>query len=182
MNLSLLSILIGAILLGIHFLGWLAPHLSMATACAFPRSRIYGTVLLAFTVLWLLFIVGTTDLGEFSPIRKIIMTAVIIGAFLLWKFVPDFLSSRALGFLLLLIAHPVLEVTFLQQGVLHFSLALLAYGWVLLGLFFVGMPYLHRDFIAWVCEKKSRWNLACWAGMLTGLFLLIEGISREFLA
>jgi hypothetical protein len=44
------------------------------------------------------------------------------------------------------------------------------------------MPYLHRDLMAWICGKKIRWNLACWAGILTGLFFLIEGIIRGFLS
>ena len=121
-------------------------------------------------------VAATTDLGEFSPMRNTVVIAVVVGAALLWKFVPDFLSSRSLGFLLLLAAHPVLEVTFLKHGPLHYTLAILAYCWALLGLFLVGMPYLHRDLIGWICEAKWRWTFACWGGILFGAFLLIEGL------
>ena len=180
-NLPLVALLIGVVLVGTHLFGLLAPDFCMSQARAFPRSRFWSTLLLAMTTLWLLAIATTTDLGEFSPMRKLVVIGIIAGAALLWHFVHDFLSSRSLGFLLLLAAHPVLETTFLQNGLLHFALALLAYGWALTGLFFVGMPYLHRDLIGWVCDKKWRWNLACWAGILYGLMLLTDGVRLEIL-
>jgi hypothetical protein len=109
------------------------------------------------------------------------MIGVVAAAFLLWKFVPDFLSSRSVGFLLLLAAHPVLETTFLQAGLLKIALAVLAYAWALVGLFLVGMPYLHRDAIAWVSEKRGRWDLHCWGGLLYGLLLLLDGVRLEMM-
>ena len=175
-NLPLVALLIGAVLAGSHLFGLLAPDFCMTIARGFPRSRAWGTLLLAATAIWLLAITATTDLGEFSPMRYKIMVATAAGAVLLWKFVPDFLSSRSVGFLLLLAANPVLEATFLQTGLLHLALALLAYGWALAGLFLVGMPYLHRDLIGWITEKKWRWNLACWLGLLYGLLLLTDGV------
>ena len=180
-NLPLVAVLIGAFLLGTHLFGWLAPDFCMAQARSFPRSRLWSTLLLTFTALWLLAIATTSDLGEFSPMRNLVIIGIIAGAALLWYFVPDFLASRSVGFLLLLAAHPVLETTFLQSGILHLALALLAYGWAVTGLFFVGMPYLHRDLIGWVCAKKWRWNLACWAGILYGLLLLVNGVRLEIL-
>jgi uncharacterized iron-regulated membrane protein len=75
----------------------------------------------------------------------------------------------------------VLETTFLQTGVLKIALAGLAYAWALAGLFLVGMPYLHRDAIAWVSGKRWLWNLHCWAGLLYGLFLLLAGLKLQIL-
>jgi len=179
LTLPLLAILIGAVLLGTHLVAWLLPEFCITAARAFPRSRVWGTLLLAASALGTFTIVATTDLGEFSSMRNLILVGIIAGAFLFWKFVPDFLSSRSLGFLFLLAANPVLKVTFLHSGVLHFALALLAYCWALIGLFLVGMPYLHRDLIYWICEQRMRWNLACWAGILYGLLLLVEGLREQ---
>ena len=181
LTLPLLGILIGLILLGSHLFGLLASDFCMTGAQKFPRSRAWGTALLAITALWLIAFVQTADLGEFSPMRNMVTLAVLAGSFLLWKFVPDFLSSRSVGFLLLLDAHPVLETSFLQHGFLHFALAALAYVWATMGLFLVGMPYLHRDLITWLCTEKSRWNLACWAGLLYGALLLIDGLRLTVL-
>lgn len=181
LTLPFLAILLGVALVGSHLFGLMAASFCMTGARAFPRSRIWGTALLAATTLWVLLMTSTTDLGEFSPMRNLVMIATAAGAFLLWKFVPDFLSSRSLGFLLLLAAQPVLEITFLQHGLLHFALAALAYGWALAGLFLVGMPYLHRDLIGWVCGSKGRWDMACWAGLLYGVMLLIGGLRLVIL-
>jgi hypothetical protein len=139
-NLPLVAAFIGAWLAGVHLFGLVAPEHCITWASAIPRSRTWGTSLLAVATIWSVFLAATTDLGEFSPMRSSIVIGLIVGAGLLWKFVPDFLSSRSLGFLLLLAAHPVLETTFLQTGVLKIALAALAYGWALAGLFLVGMP------------------------------------------
>ena len=180
-NLPLVALLIGALLAGVHLFGLVARETCITWARTVPRSRFWGTTLLAFATLWTLYMTATTDLGEFSPMRNSIMIGVVAAAFLLWKFVPDFLSSRSLGFLLLLAVHPVLETTFLQAGLLKIALAVLAYAWALVGLFLVGMPYLHRDAIAWVSEKRRRWDLHCCGGLLYGLLLLLDGVRLEMM-
>ncbi len=180
-NLPLVAALIGIMLTGTHLFGLLAPDLCMQAAKKFPRSRGWGTVVLIAAILWTLCLTMTTDLGEFSAMRGTLMISIVVSGFLLWKFVPDFLSSRSIGFLLLLAAHPVLETTFLQSGMLKLALVILAYCWALAGLFLVGMPYLHRDLIGWICAARWRWNLACWAGLLYGLLLLLDGVRLEIL-
>jgi len=181
-TLPLLGILIGIVLVGSHLFGLVASGFCRRIALSFPRSRTWGTALLAITSLWLLALTEMSDLGEYSPMRNLILLGIIVFSFLLWKFVPDFLSSRSLGFLLLLAAHPVLESSFLQHGFLHLAMTSLAYLWALAGLFLVGMPYLHRDLIGWISVNKSRWNLACFAGLFYGTLLLIDGLRLTILS
>jgi len=180
-DLALVAIIVGASLVGAHLFGLLAPGPCIAWARSIPRSRFWGTLLLSAAALWSMAITTTTDLGEFSPMRSYVVIGIVAGAILLWKFVPDFLASRSLGFLLLLAAHPVLETTFLESGPVKIALAALAYGWALAGLFLVGMPYFQRDLILWVSERRLLWNLHCWAGILYGLFLLLGGLKMEML-
>ena len=175
-SLTMVGLVVGLIVAASHLAGLLAAGPGITSAKAFPRSRFWGTALLTAAGIWTLWIAVTTDLGEFSPMRHLIMIGVAAGGILTWRFVPDFLSSRSLGFLLLLAAHPVLESTFLQHGILKFLLALLAYGWALAGLFLVGMPYLHRDLIGWVCAERWRWNAACWAGLIYGAILVVASL------
>lgn len=175
-QLVLLAIILGAWLTGAHLFGLLMPQPCIAWARSVPRSRAWGTAFLAIAAIWSLQIAVTTDLGEFSPMRSLVVIGIIVGAILLWKFVPEFLASRSLGFLLLLAANPVLEITFLQSGPVKIALALLAYGWALAGLFLVGMPYLHRDLVTWISGRRWLWNVHCLAGILYGLFLLAGGL------
>lgn len=171
-SLSMVGLVVGLIIAGSHLAGLIAAGPAITAAKSFPRSRFWGTLLLTIAVIWALLIASTTDLGEFSPMRHAIVIGIAAGGLLMWRFVPDFLSSRSLGLLLLLAAHPVLESTFLQHGALKLLLTLLAYVWALAGLFLVGMPYLHRDLIGWVCAERWRWNAACWAGVIYGGVLI----------
>jgi hypothetical protein len=175
-SISLLGILLGAALALTHLFGLLAPDLLLHEARTFSRSRFWGTVLLTVTTLWTLAMTATTDLGEFNPMRHLLLMAILAGSILLWKFVPDFLSSRSLGFLLLLVANPVLQTTFLQHGLLKIMLTLLAYGWAVAGLFLVGIPYLYRDIIHWMSAAKWRWNATSCAGLLYGIALIVLGL------
>jgi hypothetical protein len=181
-DLGLTGIIVGLIIALTHALGLAMPAPLMQGAKEFPRSRVWATALVTIATLWAAWLAHTADLGEFSPMRALIVLGTALSGILLWKFVPDFLSSRSLGFLLLLAAGPVLEAVFLRHGILKLALAILAYVWALAGLFLVGMPVLHRDLITWVCARKGRWNAACWAGLLYGLFLLVAGLVREFVS
>lgn len=179
-DLGLTGILVGLIITLTHAVGLAMPDPLMQGAREFPRSRVWGTGLVTIATLWAVWLAHSSDLGEFSPMRTLIVLGTALSGILLWKFVPDFLSSRSLGFLLLLAAGPVLDAVFLRHGALKLALALLGYVWALAGLFLVGMPVLHRDLITWVCTRKERWNAACWAGLLYGLFLLVAGLLLEF--
>lgn len=178
LSLTVVGLAVGLLIAGSHLAGLIFTDPAIAAAKAFPRSRFWGGLLLTISVLWTLWIASTTDLGEFSPMRHLIVIGVVAGGILMWKFVPDFLSSRSLGFLLLLAAHPVLESTFLQHGLLKFLLALIAYCWAIAGLFLVGMPYLHRDLISWISGRRRLWTLHCWAGVVYGLLLIAASLLR----
>jgi len=114
------------------------------------------------------------DLGEFSPYRRALLVLVPVACFLAWKYVDEFLAVRALGMLLLLLAEPLLESAFLQPGAGRLLLAVLAYAWVVMGLFWVGMPYLLRDQIDWWTRSAFRWRAGCVGGLVFGLALAVN--------
>ena len=45
-------------------------------------------------------------------------------------------------------------------------LVVLAYVWIINGLFWVGMPWIMRDQIAWLTARMRRYQTAAWAGVL----------------
>lgn len=141
----------------------------------FPRSRFWGKTLFGIALIWTIVVALTTDLGEFSSLRNSILGGVIIGGGLFGWLVPDFLAVRSLGFIALLAARPLLELTFLQSGLLPLLLSLLAYLWATVGLFCIGTPYLLRNFITFITapEGVQLWRLLSWAGLLYGLALVI---------
>jgi hypothetical protein len=122
--------------------------------------------------LWALWLVTTTDLGEFAWVRNYLQFGVPIAFVLTLMFVDEFLAVRALGMFVLLAAEPILSAAFLRPETSRLLLVVLAYAWLTLGLFWVGMPYLLRDQITWITKTGSRFRAAALAGLVYGLVVL----------
>ncbi len=175
--LSIIALLLGLAISIKHLAALLFPEPFKAFAQRFPRSPFFGKLLFGIALIWTLALALTTDLGEFSSMRNSIVGGIIIGGGLFGWLVPDFLAVRSLGFLALLAARPLLELTFLQSGALPFLISLLAYLWVIIGLFSVGMPYLLRNLITFITapRRAQLWRGLAWIGLLYGLALLLLG-------
>ena len=143
----------------------------------FPRNKNIGIGLLIVDAAFAWMLLREIDMGEFYKWRGRLLVAVPVFAFLIVRYCDEFLSVRALGTLLLLMAGPVLEAAFLQPQASRLLLPILSYAWVLIGMFWVGMPYLLRDQVSWLSdpEAKGRWKAACSAGMAYGAALLVLG-------
>lgn len=162
----------GALLVALHGLAILHGEGARAWLKSLPRSRAAGAVLLLVAAGWAFALVANMDLGEFSNYRTALMFLVPTAAALTWKFVDEFLAVRALGMLLLLAAEPVLEAAFLRPEKSRLLLVVLAYAWAVLGMFYVGSPYLLRDQIGWLQKSALRWNVAMGSGLLYGFAVL----------
>jgi hypothetical protein len=140
---------------------------------ALPRSRAMAAVLLSIAAVWAFWLVKDLDLGEFSPLRRVMLIGIVSGAVLSWFFVEEFLSVRALGMILLLAAEPLLESAVLRDESSRLLLTLLAYAWASAGLVLVGMPYVLRDVIDWFTVNPLRWKISCLAGISYGVVLVL---------
>jgi hypothetical protein len=175
-SLQSVGITVGVLLLLGHAVAWVGGPKAMAFAKDFPRSRAAATILLMIAAVWAFLLVQDIDLGEFSRLRQIMLMGIVAGAILAWLYVEEFLAARALGMLLLLAAEVLLESAVLRSEPSRLLLVTLAYGWVLAGLFMVGMPYLLRDAIKVVTASPTRWKLACLGGVAYGAALLVCAI------
>ena len=142
----------------------------------FPRNRAMGVVLMTINALWAFWVVSSMDLGEFGPLRQKILFAIPIAYVLVVFFVEEFLAVRALGTLMLLAACVVLDAAWFKvpdrMAWTKLLLPTLAYAWIILGMFWVGMPYLMRDQISWLTHEGSRWKAACIGGLVYGALTL----------
>lgn len=140
---------------------------------AFPRSRAAGTILVAVAGIWSFALVAKMDLGEFASLRKVMLLGIAAGTFLTWRYVEEFLAVRALGMLAMLAAEPVLEAAFLRPETTRLLVVSLAYAWIILGLFWVGMPWVLRDQITWLTAQRSRLMAVAWGGVAYGAVVLL---------
>ncbi|HWB60782.1 MAG TPA: hypothetical protein VG733_14900 [Chthoniobacteraceae bacterium] len=176
-DLKTVGLIVGIALVAVHLIGVIYAKGMKRLAQAFPRSRAMGVALLGIATAWAFWLVATMDLGEFSGMRSMLKMIVPIACVLTYFFVEDFLSVRALGMILLLLAEPVLEAAFLRPEQGKLLLVVLAYGWIIFGMFWVGMPYLMRDQIAWLAKSNARWMAACFGGILYGAVVIFCALA-----
>jgi hypothetical protein len=170
------GIVLGLALIGGHLLAWLRGDQTQRFLKAFPRHYGIGVAMMVLGLLWSILILSYVDMGEFFHLRQHFIWIVVAGALGMIFFVPEYLAVRALGSLMLLLASPVLTAAFLQPQWTRLLLPLLAYAWILGGLFLVGMPYLLRDWIEWATASARRWQLICFAGLAYGAVLVVFAV------
>ena len=175
-DLRTVGLVVGIALVLVHLLAVIHAKEVKGWLRAFPRSKSAGMVLLGIATLWAFWLIATMDLGEFSSYRSGLKIVVPAAGLLCLQFVDDFLSVRALGVLLLLLAEPLLEAAWLQHETSRLLLVVLAYGWIVAGIFWVGMPYLLRDQIAWLLKSPNRWMAACACGIAYGAAVIISAL------
>jgi len=143
---------------------------------AFPRTFHWGVILLTIDMIWSVFALANMDMGEFFDKRRLFIMITIGGYVAVLVYVKEFLAVRALGALMLLVAGPVLCAAFLQPQTSRLLLPVLAYVWIIVGMYFIGMPFLMRDWVNWLLAKPQRWNLAVYSGIGYGAVLLVAAI------
>jgi hypothetical protein len=171
------GLVVGILFLTIHLIALVRPAKSKDWLVKFPRSKPLGIALLVVDALWAFWLVTTTDLGEFSWVRGYLQFGVPIAVVLMLMFVDEFLAVRALGMFALLAAEPMLSAAFLRPETSRLLLVILAYVWLTLGLFWVGMPYVLRDQITWITRTARRFQVAAVAGAVYALALLVCAIT-----
>jgi hypothetical protein len=165
--------ILGVALVAVHLFALLRQDAVTAWLRAFPRNKQAGVVILVIDLVWTWILVRHMDMGEFFTLRKVLLIGLPVAFFLVVQYADEFLAVRATGALFLLLATPVLGAAFLKEPwVPKLLLPLLAYAWVMAGLFWVGMPYTMRDQITWLTAKASRFRGACVAGVAYGLAVL----------
>lgn len=170
------GIVVGLALLATHLWGLKNAGKAQDFLKAFPRAFQWGFILLTVDVIWSVFALANMDMGEFFNMRRTFIMITIAGYVAVVMYVKEFLAVRALGALMLLVAGPVLTAAFLQPQTSRLLLPVLAYGWIIAGMYFIGMPYLMRDWVAWFTAKPQRWNLAMYAGIGYGALLLAAAV------
>jgi hypothetical protein len=172
-ELRTVAVILAVLLLVAHGWALLGGDSAKAWLRRSPRSGFLGVALLTVAAVWTFTLIATMDLGEFSGYRRALLVFIPVAYVLCIRFVEEFLAARALGILLLLAAEPLLEAAFLRPETSRLLLVVLAYAWATLGLFYVGMPYLARDHIAWLTRTEMRWKACCFTGIAYAVALLV---------
>lgn len=174
--LKTMGFVIGLWLILSHGFALVKPDLVSTQLKAFPRNENLGIPMVIFGFVWAFILWSCMDLGEFFKIERpvqVIIIGVCVGVII---HVKEFIAVRALGFIMILAAAPILESAFLKEPQSRLLIVALAYIMAVKGMFWVGMPYLMRDQINWVLADKKRFALAAIAGIIYGVLVLSAAI------
>ncbi len=173
LSLQMAGIIVGVLLIGSHLYALLRPQPVQEFLRNLPRHKEIGYGLMALNFLWTYWLVTQVDLGEFYTWEGPLKIIVPVGFVLVILFVDEFLAARAVGMFVLLLACPILEAAFQKEPATRLLLPVLAYIWIVLGLFWVGMPYTLRDQITWASKTKGRWSALSIGGIVYGVAILV---------
>jgi hypothetical protein len=179
-NLSLQTagFIAGLLLLLVSLPGLLMPGRARGWVTHFPRSFPVGIILLTLAFLWSMWLLASMEMGEFSSFRKPLLIAVPIGYVLVLRFVNEFLAVRALGILALLAGEPLLDAAFLRYEHSRLLVTVFAYLLIVLGLFWVTMPYVLRDQLGWITRTTARWRSISVLGLVYAAAILFCAFTR----
>ena len=175
-SLRTVGLVAGLGLVAAHAFALLRTDWTIGKLREFPRSYPVGVFLFLLAAAWAFWLAATMDLGEFSPNRTLISGAILAAAVMVPVFAEEFLAVRAVGILALLAAEPLLGAAFLRPEQTRLLLVVLAYGWAVAGLVFVGAPYTMRDALQWVSRSPGRFRLVAWAGVAYGTLLIVVSL------
>jgi hypothetical protein len=170
------GIVLGVLLVAAHLLALVKMDATQSFLKQFPRNYKWGVILLSIDFAWAMLIMSYMDMGEFFSLRTKFLFVLPVAFVLVLFFVKEFLSVRALGALMLLVSGPVLTAAFLQPPASRLLVPVLAYAWIIAGMFFVGMPFLMRDWVDWVTSTAARWKLAAVGGVAYGVAMLVMAV------
>lgn len=170
------GIVLGLALIAAHLVALLKTDATQAFLKKFPRDYKWGVILLSIDFAWSMLIMSYMDMGEFYTLRSKFLMLLPVAFVLVLFFVKEFLAVRALGALLLLVSGPVLTAAFLQPPASRLVIPIIAYVWIIVGMYFVGMPFLMRDWVNWVTTTAGRWKAAALGGAVYGAVMLVLAI------
>lgn len=187
LSLFTVGLILAIWLIGLHAIMLAKPAMMQGFLKKFPRDPMMGQILLGIGLVWFWLLIApenlgklsalAMDLGEFNGAKKILRILVPVTLILVVISVRDFLAVRALGVVGLMVASPLLESAFLKDPSSRLLVPVFAYALLTASLFWVGMPYLFRDAVAWVTADQKRWNACSLAGLCYGLATLVCALA-----
>lgn len=177
LSLRAAALVAGLVLVAVTLPGLIQPAVLQGWARRLPRSRVAGVVLFTIAGIWAFWLLSTMEMGEFAPFRRPLLVVLPIGYVLVLRFVDEFLAVRALGIICLLAAEPLLDAAFLRPETIRLVLTVFAYILIVLGLFWVTMPYLLRDQIDWSSRNNMRWRSVHGVAFVYGAALVVLALA-----
>jgi hypothetical protein len=175
-QLAMVSTALGVLVVAGRLPGVIWPEKFRAFALAFPRSVVWGRVLMgiASAIAWVVVYRAATD--DWAKFRPLVVIGVPVAYWLVIKFAQPFLAVRGAAALMLLLARVMVYVTDASDVPSRLVVTTLAYVWVIAAIWMTIAPHHVRDLIQFVMANNRRCRLACGGGVALGILLVGLGL------
>lgn len=171
-----------ALVLG-HLAALLYPRQVQELAARACTSVRLGQLLLVVDFIWIVLLLWDSpgnplrmDLFDFNGIRLYLLIACPVVCYTLCMHSQQNLFGRALGLFLLLLGIVPLTAAFLKEPETRVLIPLWWYPVLTVAILWVPMPYLLRDWVAWLGKRVALMRTLAAAGLLYGAAVLICAI------
>ncbi|HUJ09134.1 MAG TPA: hypothetical protein VL171_03845 [Verrucomicrobiae bacterium] len=175
-RLAITSTLLGAAIIAGRLPGLVATAKFREQVQKFPRSVLWGRVLMGIAALWAgiaMFNAATDDWGWARPI---VVIGVPIAYWLVIQFADQFLAIRGAAAIVLLVAKVVVDAADLSELPFRLVVTVFAYLWVCVAMWMAVAPHQVRDWIGFITANNKRCRLACSVAAAVGVLLIGMGL------
>jgi hypothetical protein len=175
-RLAITSTILGAAIIVGRLPGVIAPEKFSTEARKFPRSVLWGRILIGISALWAAIVMYNAAVDDFAWLKPLVVIGVPIAYWVVVQFADQFLAIRGLAALLLLIAKVTLNAADRSDSPSRLIVTVLAYLWVCAAIWMASSPHQVRDWINFVTKNAARCRAACSLGAAVGVFLVLLGL------
>lgn len=176
-KLSLLALVLGAVAVLKSVWGLWKPQQFSAAFRKFPRSLPWGYLLIAVATFWFLYNVNQETVADFATMKKVMGVSFALIGLATCLFVKDFLAVRGLALVLLLLAKLTVDSARWVESDWRLVLVVLAYFWVIVGMWFTISPWHFRDLIYWKTASEKRIRISSGFSLIFGVLLILLGAT-----
>ena len=175
-RLAITSTILGAAIIAGRLPGVFAPEMFNVHARKFPRSVLWGRILMGICAVWAGIVMYNAAVDEFAWLKPLVVIGVPIAYWLVIQFADQFLAIRGVAALLLLIAKVTLNAADLSDSPSRLIVTVLAYLWVCVAVWMASAPHQVRDWLNFVTANATRCRTTCTLGAAVGVFLVLLGL------
>ena len=140
---------------------------------AFPRSVWHGRIISVICLVWSALWISAMPLGPLMIVRQYLWILLPISIAAVWFLIPELLSCRAIGGLLVLLPAPMLSAAAWHPSNMRYIIIVYAYVMSIAGMFYIAFPWLLRDNITWLYDKPRRAKVMAVFKVAFGIALVI---------
>ncbi len=174
------GLLMGLVLVALHSYAILYPEKTKAALAGAAENDTAGRVLLTVDFVWIFLLLLDVswnplrmNLFDFNSFRGFLIILCPIIWFVLYGERKALIFPRALGLFLLLLAIVPLTAAFLKEPVTRLLIPIWWYPVLTVAMFWVGKPYLLRDWAAWYTARPRLYQYSNLCGLAYGVLVLV---------